>query len=347
MMRLLVTGGTGFVMSHVVRNWLERHASASVVSVDIAPPDVLAQRFFEPFRDRLIVITGDVRDPHLLTEIPEKEAITHVVCGAAMTPSIGTSEKTRAAMIAGVNIMGPVHCLEFARTLPRLQRMVHVSTGSVYGDGGPADGGPLPEDGYVRPFPATLYPITKLSGEMLARRWQEMFALPLHIVRLASVYGPMDRPTPGRDFACAPHVMLHKALSGEPWSVAGRDAVGDYIHAGDVGRAICDLLEADALRHDVYNIASGEPTTLASLSRLVCAVVPGATWSEAAPDERADVVGIPGRRTGAWGAYDVSRIHADAGWSPRPLREGLADYAAWITASQKEGSRRSPGPQAP
>ena len=340
-MRLLVTGGTGFVMSHVVRTWLERHPSASAVSVDIAPPDSLAERFFEPVRERLVVVTGDVRDPHLLGTIPGKESLTHVVCGAAMTPTIGASEQSRAATIAGVNIMGPVHCLEFARTLDRLERMVHVSTGSVYGDDGPADGGPLPEDGYVRPFPVTLYPITKLSGELLARRWQEMFGLPLHIVRLASVYGPMDRPTPGRDYACAPHVMVHKALRGVPWSVAGAEGVGDFIHAADVAGAICGLLAAPALHHDVYNIASGEPTSLDTLARLVCSVVPGATWREAAPGDVADVVGSPARKAGAWGAYDVTRIISDVGWRPRSLRQGLADYAAWIADNEPDDR---PGP---
>lgn len=336
-MQLLVTGGTGFVMSHVVRTWLERHSSASVVSVDIAPPDIHAERFFEPFRERLTIVTGDVRDPHLLDTIPGKGSTTHVVCGAAMTPSIGITEKSRAAMIAGVNVMGPVHCLEYARTLPRLDRMVHVSTGSVYGDDGPDDGGPLPEDGYVRPFPCTLYPITKLSGEMLAGRWREMFGLPLHVVRLASVYGPMDRPTPGRDFACAPHVMMHKALRGETWSVAGADGVGDFIHAADVAGAICDLLAAPALRHDVYNIASGEPTTLDKLARLVCSVVPGATWHEAAPGGPADVIGSSARKTGAWGAYDVTRILGDVQWRPRTLHQGLSDYAAWITENETDG----------
>ena len=339
-MRLLVTGGTGFVMSHVVRTWLEHHPSASVVSVDIAPPDSLAECFFEPVRERLSVVTGDVRDPHLLGAIPGNESITHVVCGAAMTPTIGTTEKSQAAMIAGVNIMGPVHCLEYARALPRLERMVHVSTGSVYGDDGPDDGAPLPEDGYVRPFPVTLYPVTKLSGELLANRWRELFGLPLHVVRLASVYGPMDRPTPGRDFACAPHVMVHKALRGEPWSVAHADGVGDFIHAADVAGAICNLLAAPALRHDVYNIASGEPTTLDTLARLVCSVVPGATWHEAAPGDLADVVGSPTRRTGAWGAYDISRIVADVRWRPRPLRQCLSDYAAWITDNESDGPQR-------
>lgn len=212
-----------------------------------------------------------------------------------------------------------------------------LSTGSVYGDDGPDDGGPLPEDGYVQPFPVTLYPLTKLSGELLAKRWRELFGIALHVVRLASVYGPMDRPTPGREFDCAPHVMVHKALRGESWTVAGADGVGDFIHAADVAGAICDLLAAPTLRHDVYNIASGEPTTLDALARLVCSVVPGATWHEAPPGDIADIVGSPARKTGAWGAYDVTRITSDVRWRPRSLRQGLADYAAWITGNETDG----------
>ena len=330
-MRLLVTGATGFVMSHVVRTWLEHYPSASAVCVDISPPDPLADRFFKPVRERLAVVIGDVRNPHLLDTVAGKESITHIVCGAAMTPSIGTTEKSAAAMIAGVNIMGPVHCLEFARTLRRLERMIHVSTGSVYGDDGPDDGRPLPEDGYVRAFPETLYPVTKLTSELLVNRWRDLFGLPLHVVRLASVYGPMDRPTPGRDFACAPHVMVHKALRKEPWSVWGTSGVGDFVHAADVAHAFCELLGAPALRHGVYNIASGESTALETLAGIVCEVVPGATWYEAASGDVADVIGSPTRTSGAWGAYDITRITADTGWRPGSLRQGLADYAAWIT----------------
>ena len=329
-MRLLVTGGTGFVMSHVLVNWLEQNPGAQAVSVDIAEPDQAAERFFAPVRERLTFVTGDVRDPGLLDTIPGRDAITAIVCGAAMTPTKGTTEKSQAAMIAGVNMMGPVHCLELARTLPGLKRMVHVSTGSVYGDNGPDDGSPLPEDGYVRPFPGTLYPITKLTGELLATRYKELFALPLSIVRLASVYGPMDRWTPGRDFACAPNVMVHKALAGERWTIRGADAVGDFIHGGDVGRAICSLLATEKTPNDIYNIGYGAPATLAELSDHVCASVKGAAWRPAAEGEAADLSGDPGRVTGAWGAYDITRLRADTGWAPMPLRDAIADYVAWV-----------------
>ena len=219
--------------------------------------------------------------------------------------------------------------------------MVHVSTGSVYGDDGPDDGAPLPEDGYVRPFPVTLYPVTKLSGELLANRWRELFGLPLHVVRLASVYGPMDRPTPGRDFACAPHVMVHKALRGEPWSVAHADGVGDFIHAADVADAICDLLAASrpfVTTSTTSPLASRQRWThwLAWCARS-CPAPPGMRPPRATSPMSS--VLPPGGRA-PWGAYDISRIVADVRWRPRPLRQCLSDYAAWITDNESDGPQR-------
>jgi len=330
-MSLLVTGGTGFVMSNLVRLWLERHGREHVVLVDLAAPDAVAERFFAPVADRITVVTGDLREPGLLGEIAKAHSIDRIVHGAAMTPTVGSTEASQAEMVVGVNVMGTVHALELARSLPGLKRLIHVSTGSVYGDDGPADGSPLPEDGYVRPFGTSLYPITKLAGELIATRYKALFALPLHIVRLASVYGPMDRWTPGRNYACAPNVLVHKALAGEPVTIRGGASVGDWIHAGDVAAALAGLLDADGLRHDVYNIAYGAPASLADLAEMVARAVPGFVWRET-EEETATLSGNPARRTGAWGAYDISRLKADTGWRPRPLDQALADYVAWVRA---------------
>jgi UDP-glucose 4-epimerase len=332
-MRLLVTGGTGFVMSNVLRHWLEAEPEARAISVDVAPPDATAERHFAPVRDRLEFITGDICDSGLLAHLQGAEDLGYVVSGAAMTPTAGTTEATQAAMIVGVNVMGATHCLELARSLPNLKRMVHVSTGSVYSGDGP-DEGPLPEDGYVRPFPGTLYPITKLTGELVAKRYGEMFGLPVHAVRLASVYGPMDRWTPGRDFACALNIMIHKALAGETWTVSGAAGVGDWIHGGDVADALCGLLKAPALHHDTYNIAHGTAITLADLSDLVCQTVGSGSWNAVSETEKADIRGSPERLNGAWGAYDISRLKADTGWEPRSQREAIAHYADWIRTNE-------------
>lgn len=328
-MTLLVTGGTGLVMSNAILHWLRDAPDARVISVDLGPPDAVAQRFFGPVIERIEFLSLDLRDPDSLEGLLDR-GITHIAHGAAITPGVGAREKANAALTVGVNIMGTVHVLELARRLPGLVRLLHVSTGSVYGDHGPEDGGPLPEEGFVEPFPTNLYAISKLSGELVARRFATLFDLPLTMVRLASVYGPMDRDTPGRVIKCAANVMMHKAVAGHAWTVANGSAVGDWIHAGDVGRAIVALLRATGLNHEIYNIGYGEAVSLEDLAQRVAAVVPGSTWSMVENPDEADVSGNPARLTGAWGAYDTSRLRRDTPWRPMPLEEALADYAGWL-----------------
>src|SRR5690606_263743 len=83
-MRLLVTGGGGLVMAHVVRRWLESDPAVRAVVLDAAPLDAVATAFFAPVADRLEVRRGDVREAAVWDALPDD--ITHLVHGAAMTP---------------------------------------------------------------------------------------------------------------------------------------------------------------------------------------------------------------------------------------------------------------------
>ncbi|MGH6718196.1 MAG: NAD-dependent epimerase/dehydratase family protein, partial [Alphaproteobacteria bacterium] len=187
------------------------------------------------------------------------------------------------------------------------------------------------------------YAITKRAGELIARRYGLMFGLPVVTVRLASVYGPMDRPSPARRIVLLPNRLAHLALAGEEARVNTLEAVGDYIHAGCVAQAIALLLRAPALDHDLFNIASGASATVGDVLGHVARAVPGFRWRLTAGSE-ANVVADPTRTRGAWGAYDVSRLAAH-GWRPRPLGAALADYIGWI--KDHEGPAAAPDPDAP
>ncbi len=326
-MTLLVTGGTGFIMSHVALQWLLAAPGRKAVILDIDPPDRLAEHFLRPVRERLTIVTGNAADVGLVSGLAADHGVTLIVHGAAVTPTIGAGERTAAAMTVETNVMATVAALEAARAAPGFRRFIHVSTSSIYGAGGPA--GPLPEDGFEETSPATLYPITKRCGELLARRWAELFGLDLAAVRPASVYGPMDRPTTGRNWRSAAHVIAHKAAAGEPVRVSGAAAVGDWIHAGDVARAITAMLDAATLNHPVYNVGLGEAFTIADVARMA-----GARLVEA-DGEDADVVADPSRRRGLHGALDIARLQDDTGWRPRPLEAALGDYVAWITGQDR------------
>jgi UDP-glucose 4-epimerase len=341
-MTLLVTGGTGFVMSVLARHWAERQPGDGVVILDRSPLDAAAQRHFAPVADRVAVVTADMAQTGW-EEALAGRGIDRIVHGATLTPlSRGTAAEARRdpeaeqpAAIMDVNLMGTVRLLEWARRQPRIERFLYVSSGAVYRNNGPDwPGEPLPEDGYVMPL--RLYGISKFASELVVNRYAELFHLSAASVRLSSVYGPMDRVTTSRNFRHVPNKVAHLALAGKTIRANTLDAVGDYLHSGDVAEACRQLLLAPKLRYRVYNIASGVATTTADLVAYAAEKIPG-TRAEIVSAEEADILTDPALRDGMWGAYDVSRIQAEVGWRPRPVREALHDYIDWIRANEAPG----------
>jgi UDP-glucose 4-epimerase len=332
-MTLLITGGTGFVMSNLARHWLESHPAESVVVLDAAPWDAAAERFFAPVRPRLAVVQGDVRDQAVWERLAGEHLITHIVHGATITPST-ERERANPRQILEVNLMGTVNALEFARHRPALKRFIYVSSGAVYGEALPGTPDvPVPEEGRVAPV--EFYGITKFSSELIARRYGEVFGLDVISVRFSGVYGPMDRVTPARAVECVPYKIAHLALAGKPVKVKALDAGGDFIHAGDIAVALTALLRAPKLKQGVYNAAYGEFSLIRELIEIVREVVPNLRV-EVVPeaDAEVDITYDPRNRLGRWSNYDVSRLRDEFGWEPRPLREALQSYVAWVRENE-------------
>jgi len=341
-MTLLVTGATGFVMSVLGRSWLDADRQARLVALDAAPLDAAAARYFAPVKDRMQVVVADVTRPETWRDALTGNEITHIVHGATITPlSRGTAaeakrepEAENPARIIEVNVMGTVAVLDWARTLPKLQRVIYVSSGAVYKHHGPdRPGEPLPEDGYV--MPRRLYGISKLASELITERYGDLFGLSTASVRPSSVYGTMDRVTASRNFRHVPNRLAHMALDGvKRVRVNTLDAVGDYLHAEDAASGIVSLLHAPNLRYSAYNLAAGTTATVGDLVEWIAEKVPGFHAEITAPNE-ADLVQDATLADGMWGAYDISRINAETGWKPRPTREALHAYMDWIVAERR------------
>ena len=332
-------------MSVLARHWLEAEPHSRLVILDASPPDSAAQRYFAPVADRISIVTADITQPDGWRAVLGLHRITHVVHGATITPiSRGTvreaqkePEADNPGRIVDVNLMGTVALLEWARTVPKLRRFICVSSGSVYKHHGPdRPGEPLPEDGYV--MPRTLYGISKLASELVTERYGDLFGFSTTSVRLASVYGTMDRPTASRTFRHGPNRIAHMAVSGvKRVRVNTLDAVGDYVHVEDVAKAVLALLRLDRVRYSAYNIAMGYTVRLGDLVNWAAEKYPGFHAEIAAPEE-ADIVQDPMRTDGMWGAYDISRISAETGWRPRPVREALHAYLDWIAVEGDLGA---------
>src|SRR5262252_4154487 len=344
-MTLLVTGATGFVMSVLGRRWLASDPAARLVVLDAAALDAAAERYFAPVKERLAVVVADVTQPESWRPPLARHAITHIVHGATITPiSRGTAaeakrepEAENPGRIIDVNVMGTVSMLDWARTLPDLERFIYVSSGAVYKHHGPdRPGEPLPEDGYV--MPRRLYGISKLAAELITERYGDLFGLPTASVRPSSVYGPMDRVTVSRNFRHVPNRIAHMAVDGVKCvRVNTLDAVGDYIYVEDVASAIVSLLRAPRLRYSAYNISCGVTASIRDMVEWAAEKVPGFR-AEVVPAEQADIVQDPALSDGMWGAYDVARIVSETGWRPRPMREALHAYMDWIAAERSSST---------
>lgn len=338
-MSLLVTGGTGFVMSVLARQWLESHPDERVILLDASAPDEAAQRYFAEFKHRLKVVTADITQPGEWHGALRGEHISHVVHGATVTPlSRGTAaeakrepEADNPSAILQVNLMGTVAMLDWVRHSGLNPRFIYVSSGAVYKNEGPDRAGePLPEDGYV--MPRRLYGISKLASELVTERYGDLFGLSTASVRPSSVYGPMDRVTASRNFRHVPNRIAHLAVEGSDCvRVNTLTAVGDYVHVEDVAHAIIALLRAPRLRYRTYNVAQGVTTSIGQLVEWAAEKSPGFHAQISAVGE-ADIVQDEHLRAGMWGAYDISRISAEVGWKPRPVRDALHAYMAWIKA---------------
>lgn len=337
-MTLLVTGGTGFVMSVVAREWLDRDPHARAVILDRSNLDAIAEKFFAPVRDRLTVLTADILDPKQWATALDAHGITAIVHGATVTPNSRPSDPTQPpeandpAAIIDVNLMGTVRMLEWARGRPGIKRFVYVSSGSVYRHNGPDwSGEPLPEDGYVAPL--TLYGISKFAAEMVTNRYADLFGLSAISVRLSSVYGPMDRVTSSRNVRHLPNRIAHMALSGETIRPNSLEPLGDYVLSSDVAKAFMALLDADTLRYRHYNIGSGGTQTVGDFIDWAKERIPNLK-SEISPTETANITMNATLKTGMWGEYDLARIERDTNWRPTPARQAFHDYIDWIAANE-------------
>ena len=336
-MTLMITGGGGFVLSNLAGHWLESDPDARVLVLDSSPPDTAAERFFAPLQGRLTYHRADVLEPDSWTSVAEAAGVTRVVHAATITSISGATEPDAPdgsvedpRQLFAVNVVGTANLLHWAASRGTIKRFIYVSSGSVYGDG-PSDGSPVPEEGYVNPD--GFYAISKQAAELMTQRHAAVMGLDAVSVRFSGVFGPMDRVTPARAVRCAPNVIAHMALAGETITVNDAGGLGDWIHTVDVADGLARMLRADKLNHDVYNIAFGALETLGDLLAYTTEAVPGTRW-ETAPDDKAQVLADVRRRTGRFGAYDISRMTNEFGWRPRPLREAMHHYIDWLRENE-------------
>mgnify|MGYP000692800421 CR=1 FL=1 len=324
-MTTLITGGNGWLPSHVVRR-LAR-AGETVVSYDLMAPDDYLKAFLGSDLPRVVFAEGDVCDRDRLLDTAKRHDVTSIVCAAAITPRVDR-ERREPERIIEVNLGGVVNALEVARLLPGFRRFVQISSCAVFGD--TADLSELNEDSPVRA--TNLYGITKLAGERIALRYGDLFGIDVVAVRPSNVYGPMERFTPGYAGATELREMLRIHFNGQPIRITSLEGpYRDWTYAEDVAEGIERAWAASKpLAHRVFILAAGEHYSVGDVLAAFRREIPQLSY-QIVPRDEANYP-VSGEPPGP--IPSNLRAREELGWEPRTtFADGMREYLAWIVAN--------------
>ena len=298
-MRVLVTGGAGFIGSHLVRALLERGDSVTVLdNFDEAYDPSLKLQNLESLDIELV--HGDVRDRAAVEEsLRGVDAVVHLAAKAGVRESLENP-----AEYASVNVDGTVTLLEALRGRDRVP-MVFASSSSVYGE---RSEGPFAESDGLG-FPSSPYAATKRAAELMCHGAHLSWGQPVTMLRFFTVYGPRQRPT------MAISKFIRAVQAGEQITLFGDGSSRrDYTYVDDaVSSVLAALDKPQSLA--VLNVGGGNPVTL---DQLVAGI--GEATGKPVISERIDVQ--RGDVSLTWA--DPTEIAATLGWQAKTaLVEGL------------------------
>lgn len=324
-MRVLLTGGTGFVGLNIAEALLRRGLELAVL--DRAPPPSAAARELAGIGPAVSFVQASVTDGAALEGLFQAQPIDLVVQAAAITA--GRAREVRAAAeIVEVNLMGTIAVLEAARR-HAVRRLLYLSSSSVYGENSRRDD-PL-DEGRTMPLPDSLYAISKYAGERTALRFAALHAMDIVCTRLSAVFGPWERDTGVRDTLSPLQQVMRLRAEGRE-VVLARACERDWVYARDVGAAVATLLTAPGpLAHPVYNVGPGVRWSVADWCARLAARDPGFRWRQGT-EANVDLHGDSDRHSLA-----IARIGADTDWRPAyGLEAAMDDYLAWLEAHSDE-----------
>jgi len=299
-MRVLVTGGSGFIGSHVVDKLRARGHEPVIYDLRPSPWHT------DPAGgNRVDTVLGSITDREALERaLHSCDAVAHLAAVADVNDVHAEPEDAER-----VNARGTVAVLEAARRAG-VKRIVYASTIWVYSDCEPEE----VDEETLLPPPSHLYTSTKLAGELYCKAYQELYGIDYTILRFGIPYGPR-----AREAAVIP-AFVNKALKGEPLTLAGDGLQSrKFVYVEDLADGVARGLDAVAVNR-VYNLASDETVTIKQIAETVQALIGDV-----------EIVYTPAR-PGDFGGKIVSsdRAQAELGWTAAtPFSQGVRQYIEW------------------
>jgi UDP-glucuronate 4-epimerase len=314
MMAVLVTGGAGFIGSHLVERLLAESDQALVVLDNFNdcydPALKRANVAAWAGNSRVTLFEGDYGDADTVETLLLDHSI-QAICHLGASPGVPAS-LLHPRQYAENNVVGTTTLLDAARR-HRVERFLFASSSTVYGRGAAA---PFVEDAALG-IPASPYGASKRAGEIMGQTFHQLFSVPFVSLRFFNVYGPRLRP----ELALA--VFTRAILEGTPLPLFGDGSVlRDFTHVSDICRGIMAALTAPNIGGQSINLGHDRPIRISRLIELI----------EAAAGCKARIEHRPPR------TEDMPFTHADLtkarrllGYEPRvEIEQGVQEYVEWF-----------------
>ena len=301
----LVTGGAGFIGSHLVTDIIARGDDVRVLDNFSTGKREHVKLFCDnPPSDRVTVSEGDVRDQALVEQLMEGvDYVLHLAAVVSVPQSMREPGLTN-----DINVNGTLNVLAAARKF-NVKRVVFSSSCAVYGDNPQL---PLSEQSVTQPL--SPYAASKLIGEVYCQTYYRAYGLPTVCLRYFNIYGP--RQDPNGDYAAVIPKFVQRLKAGQAPLVYGDGLqTRDFVYVSDVVRANLLACQHPQASGQVFNIASDQGTSLLDLADILSSLAPRSIRPQFAPARDGDIRHSRG---------DGTRAHTMLGFQPAiRLIEGL------------------------
>jgi UDP-glucuronate 4-epimerase len=309
---VLVTGGAGFIGSHLTARLLQDGDRVTGLDLfdDFYAPE-LKQANVEPFlRHRSYrLVKGDIRDEQLLQELFSRgrfEVVVHLAARAGVRPSLEMP-----LLYQDVNVRGTAAVLEAARR-HQVRRVVFGSSSSVYGNNRKV---PFAEDDPVE-HPISPYAASKRAGELLAYSFHHLYGMDIPCLRFFTVYGPAQRPE------MAIHKFTRAIEEGRPVTMFGDGSMRrDFTYVDDIIDGVVAAMER-ARGYRIYNLGESQTVTVAELIERIGEALGKVPKIEQLPAQPGDVDVT---------YADIRRAREELGYTPvTDVVQGLRKFVDWF-----------------
>ena len=312
---VLVSGGAGFIGSHIVELLLSRKEVERVLVVDNFFTGKLDN--LKPFlKDkRLKIIKGDVRDRDLVKKlVREVNFIFHQAAIVSVPLSMDEPELTN-----DVNVNGTINLLK-ASLDSNIERFVYASSCAVYGN---PDSLPIREESRINPL--SPYAASKLAAESYCRAFYQSYGLKTVCLRYFNVYGPRQA---GGAYSGVISIFMRQILEGKSLTIRGDGSqTRDFVFVKDVAEANLLASERDEAVGKVFNIGTGKAITIKELAEIISSITGRDTGIKYVPMLKGEVL---------HSVADITLARRVLGYNPKfTLEEGLRRTFKWLAADEE------------